>query len=499
MPVDPVTEFQSITVVLHNPEERDRAHGNWLKLIQICIQINDIVAHGNWLRLTQAQTLRQAAQSRMQIQRRISVAHGNWLKLIHAQTLKQDAQRQMQISGLRIQRRINVYETSTLRKGACAQQQKPQERMAGSQKQVKELTKTMPKQGDGQQGRTARSQGDEEHHGMTLKKMALEEQLGELKQAFHAQQIQQLRSKHHAIWQAQQLEELKQQQQRQAPMMSGSSNDVRQQRCLAATTSGSSSDGRQQLDYLLHHPPQAQHGVVLRRDEQTPYLGPPTPPGESASTGALPLPVASNRHRLRRIAGRLEILAGRSVDADIEWVPGSDDCLANLEALTAEIDTARPPQPTRTPPTLSESPRPLPPRPQPHSDWKGSWQSSCGYHWMEIPCTIIGHGLFECLASSFKECFGPEWQWQFQDLGIPLKGKASPGTWQDRLCCRGIDKGLMMGCSLEKPHSEDVIRRSSEGWAYGRVFVHGGKLGMLVSAVFPVLIESTRMFIVTSR
>ena len=438
MPVDPVTEFQSITVVLHNPEERDRARGNWL-------------------RLTQAQTLRQAAQSRMQIQRRINVAHGNWLKLIQAQTLKQDAQRRLQISGLRIQRRINVYETSTLRKGACAQQQKPQERMAGSQKQVKELTKTMPKQGDGQQGRTARSQGDEEHQEMTLQKMALEEQLGELKQAFHAQQIEQLRSKHHAIWQARQLEELKQQQQRQAPMMSGSSNDVRQQRCLAATTSGSSSDGRQQLDYLLHHPPQAQHGN-----------------SESASTGALPLPVASNRHRLRRIAGRLEILAGRSVDADIEWVPGSDDCLANLEALTAEIDTARPPQPTRTPPTLSESPRPLPPRPQPHSDWKGSWQSSCGYHWMEIPCTIIGHGLFECLASSFKECFGPEWQWQFQDLGIPLKGKASPGTWQDRLCCRGSDKGLMMGCSLEKPHSEDVIRRSSKGLGYGRVFVHGG-------------------------
>ena len=182
-------------------------------------------------------------------------------KLIQAQTLKQDAQRRMQISGLRIQRRINVYETSTLRKGACAQQQKPQERMAGSQKQVKELTKTMPKQGDGQQGRTARSQGDEEHQEMTLQKMALEEQLGELKQAFQAQQIEQLRSKHHVIWQAQQLEELKQQQQRQAPMMSGSSNDVRQQRCLAATTSGSSSDGRQQLDYLLHHPPQAQHGA----------------------------------------------------------------------------------------------------------------------------------------------------------------------------------------------------------------------------------------------
>ena len=175
MPVDPVTEFQSITVVLHNPGERDRAHGNWLKLMQICIQINDIVAHGNWLRLTQAQTLRQAAQSRMQIQRRITVAHGNWLKLIHAQTLKQDAQRQMQISGLRLQRRIDVYETSTLRKGACAQQQKPQERMAGSQKQVKELTKTMPKQGgDGQQDRTARSQGDEEHHQeMTLQKMAV--------------------------------------------------------------------------------------------------------------------------------------------------------------------------------------------------------------------------------------------------------------------------------------------------------------------------------------
>ena len=192
MSVDPVAEFQSITVVLRNPEERDRAHGNWLKLIQICIQINDIVAHGNWLRLTQAQTLRQAAQSRMQIQRRISVAHGNWLKLIHAQTLKQDAQRQMQISGLRLQRRINVYETSTLRKGACAQQQqKPQERMAGSQKQVKELTKTMPKQGDGQQGRAARSQGDEEHHQeMTLQKMALEEQLGELKQAFHAKEIE---------------------------------------------------------------------------------------------------------------------------------------------------------------------------------------------------------------------------------------------------------------------------------------------------------------------
>ena len=241
-------------------------------------------------------------------------------------------------------------------------------------------------------------------------------------------------------------------------------------------------------------------GVVLHRDEQTPYLGPPTPPRESASTGALPLPVASNRDRLRRIAGRLEILAGLTVDdADIEWLPGSDDCLANLEALTAEIDTARPPQPTRTPPTLSESPRPLPPRPQPHSeDWEGSWQSSSGYHWMEIPSNIINRGLFECLANSFKECF-PGWQWQFQDQGIPLKGNASPGTWQDRLCCRGSGKGLVMGCSLEKPWSEDVIRRSSKGWAYGRAFVHGGKLEMLVSDVFPVLIESTRIFIVTSR
>ncbi len=283
-------------------------------------------------------------------------------------------------------------------------------------------------------------------------------------------------------------------------MMSGSSNDVRQQQCLAATTSGSSSsDSRQQLAYLLHHPPHAQRGVVLRRDEQTPYLGPPTPPGESASTGALPLPVASNRHRLRRIAGRLEILAGRSVDADIEWLPGSDDCLANLEALTAEIDTARPLQPTRTPPTLSESPQPLPPRPQPHSeDWEGSWQSSSGYHWMEIPSNVINRELFECLANSFKECF-PGWQWQFQDQGIPLKGNASPGTWQDSLCCGGSGKGLVMGCSLEKPWSEDVIRRSSKGWAYGRVFVHGGKLEMLVSDVFPVLIESTRIFIVTSR
>ena len=81
----------------------------------------------------------------------------------------------------------------------------------------------------------------------------------------------------------------------------------------------------------------------------------------------------------------------------------------------------------------------------------------------------------------------------------PAKGQRQPGTWQDRLCCGGSGKGLMMGCSLEKQHFEDVIRRRSKGWAYGRVFVHGGKLGMLVSAVFPVLIESTRMFIVTSR
>ena len=50
-------------------------------------------------------------------------------------------------------------------------------------------------------------------------------------------------------------------------------------------------------------------------------------PGESASTGV------KKGDRLQRIAERLEILAG-----DSEWLPGSDDCLANLEALTAEIE-----------------------------------------------------------------------------------------------------------------------------------------------------------------